>query len=131
MVVNMKNIPQHIFPFGFVPFLYLELTASYKFNLLPQFGFFGRLVTWSLLLIGLWLVAQFLSSVWEKLNKYLVRKSKMPSRQKSMQIQPLAKRLAEEYQLDWQSIEGTGKQGVITERDVLNAASKRMQSHSV
>ena len=36
-----------------------------------------------------------------------------------MNITPLAKRLAEENNLDWQQLEGSGENGRVMERDVL------------
>ena len=41
-------------------------------------------------------------------------------------ITPLARRLAEENGIDWRRIEGTGPQGEITERDILNFLAKVM-----
>jgi pyruvate/2-oxoglutarate dehydrogenase complex dihydrolipoamide acyltransferase (E2) component len=40
-------------------------------------------------------------------------------------ISPLAKRMAEESHLDWRSIKGSGKDGLILERDVLQAIAKK------
>ncbi len=41
-------------------------------------------------------------------------------------ITPLARRLAEENGIDWRRIEGTGPEGEITERDILNYLAKVM-----
>ncbi len=41
-------------------------------------------------------------------------------------ITPLARRLAEENGIDWRRIEGTGPEGEITERDILNFLAKVM-----
>ena len=41
-------------------------------------------------------------------------------------ITPLARRLAEENGIDWRRIEGTGPDGEITERDILNFLAKVM-----
>ena len=40
-------------------------------------------------------------------------------------IAPLAKRIAEENQLDWASIKGTGENGLIIEKDILMALAKK------
>ncbi len=41
-------------------------------------------------------------------------------------ITPLARRLAEENGIDWRKLEGTGPEGEITERDILNFLAKVM-----
>jgi len=41
-------------------------------------------------------------------------------------ITPLARRLAEENGIDWRKIQGTGPEGEITERDILNFLAKVM-----
>jgi pyruvate/2-oxoglutarate dehydrogenase complex dihydrolipoamide acyltransferase (E2) component len=41
-------------------------------------------------------------------------------------ISPLAKRLAEESHLDWRTLKGSGKNGLILERDVLQAIAKKI-----
>jgi pyruvate/2-oxoglutarate dehydrogenase complex dihydrolipoamide acyltransferase (E2) component len=42
-----------------------------------------------------------------------------------LRIAPLAKRIAEENQLDWTTLVGTGQDGLIIEKDVLMAVAKR------
>lgn len=40
-------------------------------------------------------------------------------------IAPLAKRIAEENQLEWQGIKGSGQHGLIVEKDVLMVLAKK------
>jgi pyruvate/2-oxoglutarate dehydrogenase complex dihydrolipoamide acyltransferase (E2) component len=40
-------------------------------------------------------------------------------------ITPLAKRMAEESHVDWRVLKGSGKDGLILERDVLQAIAKK------
>ena len=44
----------------------------------------------------------------------------------NVKISPLAKRLAEENSIDWRLISGTGPEGRVIERDILNYLAKIM-----
>ncbi len=46
--------------------------------------------------------------------------------QQHNQISPLAKRIALENKLEWEKIVGTGENGLIIERDVMLALSKKL-----
>jgi pyruvate/2-oxoglutarate dehydrogenase complex dihydrolipoamide acyltransferase (E2) component len=48
----------------------------------------------------------------------------------SQGITPLAKRMAEESHLDWRLLKGSGKDGLILERDVLQAITKKTAKKS-
>jgi pyruvate/2-oxoglutarate dehydrogenase complex dihydrolipoamide acyltransferase (E2) component len=48
-----------------------------------------------------------------------------PQERHSEGISPLAKRIAEESHLEWRSLKGSGENGLIIERDVLQAIAKK------
>ncbi len=48
-----------------------------------------------------------------------------PATEHKSGIAPLAKRIAEENQLDWTTIKGTGENGLIIEKDILMALAKK------
>ncbi|HHV83055.1 MAG TPA: 2-oxo acid dehydrogenase subunit E2 [Tepidanaerobacter syntrophicus] len=50
------------------------------------------------------------------------------SAEKKIRVQPIAKRLAQEYNLDLANVQGTGPNGIITKKDVENAAKKREET---
>ena len=57
---------------------------------------------------------------WMKRNS-----AKRPDISPATGISNLAKRIAEENQLDWTTLVGTGQNGLIIEKDVLMAVAKR------
>jgi pyruvate/2-oxoglutarate dehydrogenase complex dihydrolipoamide acyltransferase (E2) component len=49
-----------------------------------------------------------------------------PQNQHGDGITPLAKRIAEESNLEWRNLKGSGKNGLILERDVLQAIAQKI-----
>jgi hypothetical protein len=74
-------------------------------------------------LLGLLLLNSSMSDFddWMKQNT-----ASRPQETHAAGISPLAKRLAEENQLDWRTLKGSGKNGLIVERDVLQAIAKKI-----
>jgi pyruvate/2-oxoglutarate dehydrogenase complex dihydrolipoamide acyltransferase (E2) component len=58
-------------------------------------------------------------------DDWLARHNKERPSNNSIGIAPLAKRIAEENHLDWQNLTGTGKNGLIIEKDVLLAVAQK------
>jgi pyruvate/2-oxoglutarate dehydrogenase complex dihydrolipoamide acyltransferase (E2) component len=58
-------------------------------------------------------------------DDWLARNNTARPDSNSVGIAPLAKRIAEENHLDWQNMTGTGKNGLIIERDVLMAVAQK------
>lgn len=48
-----------------------------------------------------------------------------PQASHSEGITPLAKRMAEESHLDWQSLKGSGENGMVLEKDILMAIARK------
>ncbi len=66
-----------------------------------------------------------LEVIMSEFDDWLARNSKARPTNNSVGIAPLAKRIAEENHLEWQNLTGTGKNGLIIEKDVLMALAQK------